>query len=219
MASDVGMAWTTGMVAFVAAVPLGRFTMHAITCAHEGGHTLLGLLTGVKVGRITLSRDGGGATGFPETIPWLADLLSTMAGYLGPSAVGLGGVYLLGHDRAEWVLWISLVLFVFLLFRMGNPLGFLAVIGTGVLLWYVATHWGDQAQLAFGYAWVWFLLIGGVRAITGLFWSTHGGSTTSDAAVMQRLTLLPDIFWLAVFWLAAMAALVFGGARMLHIAV
>ncbi|HEX5205900.1 MAG TPA: M50 family metallopeptidase [Actinoplanes sp.] len=219
MAGDAGMAWTTGMVAFVAAVPLGRFTLLAITCAHEGGHTLLGLLTGVKVGRIKVSRDGGGETGFPEKIPWLADVLSTMAGYLGPSAVGLGGVYLLAHDKAEWVLWISLVLFVLLLFRMGNVLGFITAVATGVLLWYVATHWSDQAQLTFGYAWVWFLLIGGVRAITGLFWATSRGDKTSDAAVMQRLTLLPDVFWLGVFWLAAMAALVFGGAKMLQLGV
>jgi hypothetical protein len=215
--ADLGMAWTSGVVAFVAAVPLWRFTKHTITCTHEGGHTLLGMMTGVKVGRITLSRDGGGATGFPDKMPWLADILITAAGYLGPSAVGLGGVYLLAHNHAEWVLWISLGLFVLLLFRMGNPLGFVAVIGTGIVLWYVATHWNDDAQRAFGYVWVWFLLMGGARMIPGLFWATYFDDRTTDAAIMQRLTLLPDIFWLAVFWLAAAAALVFGGAKMLQL--
>lgn len=210
------MAWTSGVVAFVAAVPLWRFTKHTITCTHEGGHTIVAMLTGTKVGRITLARDGGGETAFPGKIPWLADVLITMAGYLGPSAVGLGGVYLLAHGRPEWVLWCSLGLFVLLLFRMGNPLGFLAVIGTGILLWYVAVHWSHDAQLAFGHVWVWFLLMGGTRTIPGLFWGVHDGDTTSDAAVMQRLTFLPDVFWLGVFWLASLAALVYGGAKMLH---
>jgi hypothetical protein len=214
--ADLGMAWTTGVVAFVAAVPLWRFTRHTITVAHEGAHTVLGMLTGVKVGRVTLSGDGGGATAFPPKIPWMADLVSTLAGYLGPSAVGLSGVFLLLHDQAETELWISLGLLAFLLFRMGNPLGFAAVIGTGVVLWYVATHWSDPAQLAFSYSWVWFLLMGGTRTIPNLFWATYRGDDTSDAAILQGLTKLPDVFWLAVFWLASVAALVYGGARLLR---
>ncbi|MBU2662898.1 M50 family metallopeptidase [Actinoplanes bogorensis] len=213
----LGLAWTTALVAWVAAVPLGRFTMHTITVTHEGGHTLLGVLTGVKVGRIKVNGDGGGETGFPPKIPWLADVLITLAGYLAPSAVGLGGVFLLLHDRAEWVLWISVVMLGLLVFKMGNPLGFVAAIGTGVVLWYVATHWSDQAQLAFTYAWVWFLLIGGARTITGLFWGVRNGDKGSDAAVMQRLTLLGDVVWLAFFWLAAMAALIYGGVKLLHL--
>ena len=169
MEPSLGMAWSTALVAWVAAVPLWRFTQHTITIAHEGGHTLLGVLTGVKVGRVEINRDGGGATGFPDKIPWLADVLITLAGYLGPSAVGLGGVFLIRHGRPEWVLWISLVLLALLLLKMGNPLGFVAAIGTGVVLWYVATRWSDPAQLAFTYTWVWFLLIGGTRTITNLF--------------------------------------------------
>jgi hypothetical protein len=58
--------------------------------------------------------------------------------------------------------------------------------------------------------------MGSTRNMTDLFWVTHGGSTSSDAAVLQRLTLLPDIFWLAVFWLATMSALVYGGVTMLR---
>ena len=144
-------------------------------------------------------------------------MIITLAGYLGPSAVGLGGVFLLMHDRSDWVLWISVGLLALLVLKMGNPLGFVAAIGTGVVLWYVATHWSDQAQLAFTYAWVWFLLIGGARAITNLFWATHRGSTSSDAAVLQSRTMIGDVVWLGVFWLGAMAALVYGGVKLLHL--
>ena len=217
MEPTLGLAWSTALVAWVAAVPLWRFTRHSITIAHEGGHTLFGVLSGVKVGRITVNGSGGGATGFPDKIPWLADVFITMAGYLGPSAVGLGGVFLLLNHRAEAVLWISVVLLALLVLKMGNPLGFVAAIGTGFVLWWVATHWPADAQLAFGYVWVWFLLIGGTRTITNLFWATYRGSKDSDAAIMADLTKLPDIFWLAFFWLGAMAALVYGGVRLLRL--
>lgn len=210
------MAWTTAVAGWVAALPLWRFTKHTITVAHEGAHTVFGMLSGVKVGRITVSNDGGGATKFPDKIPWLADVLITFAGYLGPSAVGLGSVFLLLHGQVEAVFWISLAMLFFLLFRMGNVLGFVAVIGTGVVLWYVATHWAHPAQLAFGYTWAWFLLMGGARTITHLFWATHRGSDSSDAAILEKLTGLPDVLWLGIFWLGSMAALVYGGVRLLR---
>jgi hypothetical protein len=216
MAGDLGMAWTTGVVAFVAAVPLWRFTKHTITVAHEGGHAMFGVLTGQKVHGVRLSADGGGVTNFPSKMPWLADVIITLAGYLGPSALGLGGVFLLLHDQPEMVLWASIVLLALILVKLRNPLGFAAVIGTGVVLWWVARHWPDPAQLAFGHFWVWFLLMGGVRTITSLFWATFDQQPGSDAAVLERLTHLPDVLWLAVFWVGTMGALVFGGAGLLH---
>jgi hypothetical protein len=215
MEPSLGLAWVTAVVGFVAAVPLWRFTKWTIVVTHEGGHALFGALFGQKVSSIKLSA-AGGVTQFPPTMPWFADLLITLAGYLGPSAVGLGGVYLLLRGRPEAVLWISMGLMVLLLLKVRNPLAFLTVIATGGVLYWVARHWEDPAQLAFGYAWVWFLLMGATRNITDLFWVTHAGDSGSDAAVLQRLTWLPDIFWLAVFWLATMSALLYGGALMLR---
>jgi hypothetical protein len=217
MAGSLGMAWTTGVVAWVAAVPLWRFTQHTITVAHEGGHALFGVLFGQKVKDVKITGGGGGVTHFAPGIPWFADLVISLAGYLGPSALGLGGVFLLQRDQAEGVLWASLALLALILVKIRNPLGFVAVIGTGVVLYWVARHWTDPAQLAFGYFWVWFLLIGGARMITNLFWATFRQDPGSDAAALEGLTFLPDVFWLAIFWLGTMAALVYGGATMLHI--
>jgi hypothetical protein len=217
MAGSLGLAWTSGVVAWVAAVPLWRFTQHTITVAHEGGHAMFGVLFGQKVHGVRVTADGGGETRFSPSMPWLADLFITLAGYLGPSALGLGGVFLLARGQPEMVLWASVGLLAVILLMIRNPLGFVAVIGTGVVLYWVARHWPDPAQLAFGYFWVWFLLIGGVRTITGLFWATYRDDRGSDAAIMQKLTLLPDIFWLALFWLGTMAALVYGGATLLHL--
>src|ERR1700712_2895612 len=100
MAAELGMAWTTGVVAFVAAVPLWRFTKHTITVAHEGGHAMFGVLLGQKVKGVRVTA-GGGVTKLPPKMPWLADLIITLAGYLGPSALGLGGAFLLLRGQPE----------------------------------------------------------------------------------------------------------------------
>jgi hypothetical protein len=210
------MAWTTAVVGFVVAVPLWRFTKYTITVAHEGGHAMFGMLTGQQVKGIKIDRYGGGVTNFPPKMPWPADVIITMAGYLGPSAVGLAGVYLLRHDRPQVLLWASLGLLAVLVLKMRNPLGFAAVIGTGLVLFWAARQWSGQAQLTFAYVWTWFLLMGSTRTIPDLLFATRVQDRGSDAAVMEKLTILPDVFWLVVFWGASMAALIFGGAALLH---
>jgi hypothetical protein len=217
MAASLGLTWTTAVVAWVAAVPLWRFTQHTITVAHEGGHAMFGVLFGQKIEGVKVTGGGGGVTTFASKLPWLADLVISLAGYLGPSALGLSGVFLLQRGYAEAVLWASVALLAILLLKIRNPLGFITVIGTGIVLYWVASHWADPAQLAFSYFWVWFLLIGGVRTITNLFWATFRQDPGSDAAALEKITFLPDVFWLAVFWLGAMAALIYGGATMLHL--
>jgi hypothetical protein len=217
MAASLGLAWTSAVVAWVAAVPLWRFTQHTITVAHEGGHAMFGVLFGQKITGVRVTGHGGGVTNFAKALPWFADLVISLAGYLGPSALGLGGVFMLQRGHAEGVLWASIGLLAVLLLMIRNPLGFITVIGTGVVLYWVARRWADSAQLAFTYFWVWFLLIGGVRTITNLFWATFRQERGSDAAALESLTFLPDVFWLAVFWLGTMAALVVGGVTMLHI--
>jgi hypothetical protein len=217
MAGSLGLAWSTGVVAFVAAVPFWKVTKWTITTFHEGAHAGAAVVFQQKVDGITFVPGEGGLTGLPKKMPWLADLVITFVGYLGPSAVGLGGVWLLRHDRPEPVLWISVGLLAVILVKMRNLLSVIVAVGTGFVLYWVARHWPDPAQLAFAHTWVWFLLMGGTRKMTDLFWVTHGGSLSSDAAVLQRLTVLPDVFWLAVFWLATMSALVYGGVTMLHV--
>jgi hypothetical protein len=90
------LAWTTAVVAFVAAVPLWRFTTHAITIAHEGGHAMVGSLFGLVVQRIRVNTGGNGGTSFrPGNDDWLAWVMAALAGYLGPSLFGLAGAWML----------------------------------------------------------------------------------------------------------------------------
>jgi hypothetical protein len=210
------MAWSAAIVAFVAAIPLWRFTKYTITVAHEGGHAFFAVILGQAVKGVHVHRGGGGKTAFVTELPWLADVIITLAGYLGPSLVGLGGAMLLLSGHAEWVLWLSLLLLAALLLKVRNIFAVVPVLATGTVIYWVARHAEPSAQLVFAYIWVWFLLIGGVRQISTLFWVTHEQQAGSDAAVMERLTWLPDVFWLGVFWLGTLGALVYGGALLLR---
>ncbi|MEU8229486.1 M50 family metallopeptidase [Actinoplanes sp. NPDC048967] len=215
MEAPPGIAWTAGVVAFVAAVPLWRFTTHAITIAHEGGHVLFGLLMGRGITKVTVTGGGGGSTGF-RAGGWLAIMVSFLAGYLGPSIFGFAGAWMLVHDVApRAVLLMSLALMALLLVMVRNFFGFIAVPLTAAVLWLVAMRAGPEAQLVFAYIWVWFLLMGGVRQIPELYrhWLGDG---EPDTQVLSQQTGLSTAFYVAFFWLGSMGALVWGGALMLR---
>jgi hypothetical protein len=215
MEAPPGLAWTAGVLAFVAAVPLWRFTTHAITIAHEGGHALFGLLLGRGITKITVTGGGGGSTGF-RTGGWLAIMLSFLAGYLGPSIFGFAGAWMLVHGVApRAVLLMSLVLMALLLIMVRNFFGFIAVPLTAAVIWAVAMRAEPGAQLVFAYIWVWFLLMGGVRQIPELYRHWLGGGEP-DTQVLSQQTELSTAFFVAFFWLGSMTALVWGGALLLR---
>jgi hypothetical protein len=217
MESAPGYVWTTGVVAAVLALPLWGFSTHAITLAHEGGHALLGMLFGGKLGKkkVHLNRDGGGFTNIEMS--GLGRVPMLLAGYLGPSAVGYAGAQMLVHDfEPRAVLMLSLVFAVFVLILTRNPFGLLVSVGTIVLLWVSVTRAAPSAQRAIAYIWVWFMLMGGARKIPDLYYGMLRQKGESDAEQLQNATLIGDVVWLFVFWLGTLAALVHGGAIMLR---
>jgi peptidase M50B-like protein len=217
--ADPGMAWTTGVVAFVAAVPLWKYTTHAITIAHEGGHAMFGSLAGLLVKRVRIDRGGVGSTGFRKEIKDLGVVETLMAGlfgYLGPSVFGLAGAWMLVHGIApRSVLLMTLALMAVLLVMVRNIFGLFVVPVTGALIWAVAMRSNEQVQLVFAYIWVWFLLMGGARQIPELYsnWTT---GTEPDTGALAGKTGLSSAFFVALFWLGSMAALVYGGVLLLR---
>lgn len=212
-----GLAWTTAVLAFVAAVPLWRYTTHAITIAHEGGHAMFASLTGLAVKKITVERGGGGATWYrQDQSSLLQELASGLAGYLGPSIFGLAGAWLLTHGVSpRSVLLMTLVLMAMLLVMVRNLFGFLAVPLTGLLVWTVAMRAGEDVQLVFTYVWVWFLLMGGTRQVPELYWHwSHDGE--ADTRRLAEATGLSTAFFVALFWFGSMAALIYGGVLLLR---
>lgn len=215
MAAELGMAWSTAVVAFVGAVPLWRYTTNAITIAHEGGHAVFGWLFGSAVKHVKIFHNGGGEM-VAGTENWLSKFVSLVAGYLGPSIFGFGGVQLLVHDAdPRSVLFLSLVFLAGVLIMVRNLFGVFVILFVGAILWVVAMRSAEAVQLAFAYVWVWFLLMGGVRQVPELFWAMRTDPAT-DAGLLQKHTLIGDVVWLFVFWLLSLGALVYGGALLIR---
>ncbi|MEU7902675.1 M50 family metallopeptidase [Actinoplanes sp. NPDC049118] len=199
-------------LAVVSFRPLWRVARNAITIAHEGGHALVALLTGRKLRGIRLEFDTSGLTlsaGRP-TGPGM--MFTLLAGYITPSLVGLGGAWLLGGNRIMLLLWVVVVLLLLMLINIRNVFGVISVLVTGAIVFAVSWYGSPQAQAAFAYVGVWFLLIGGVRPVFELQkLRSRGRMPESDADQLAGITHVPAIFWVGVFLAVDLAALVIGG--------
>ena len=195
----------------VAVRPLWRVARNAITIAHEGGHALAALLTGRKLRGIRLEFDTSGLTlsaGRP-TGPGM--VFTLLAGYVAPSLIGLGGAWLLGGNRITLLLWLAVVLLLLMLINIRNVFGVVSVLVTGAIVFVVSWSASPQVQAVFAYAGVWFLLIGGVRPVFELqSLRSRGRMRESDADQLAGLTRIPALFWVGVFLLIDVAALVAG---------
>ncbi|MET8091891.1 M50 family metallopeptidase [Micromonospora sp. NPDC005220] len=188
-----------------------RIARNAITIAHEGGHALVALLTGRKLRGIRLHSDTSGLTlsaGRP-TGPGM--ILTLLAGYVAPPLVGLAGAWLLGGNRITLLLWVAVALLLAMLVMIRNAFGVVSLLVTGALVFAVSWYATPQVQAAFAYTGVWFLLLGGVRPVVELQrLRSRGRMPASDADQLAGLTPFPPLFWVGVFALVNVAALITG---------
>ncbi|MEU7586981.1 M50 family metallopeptidase [Micromonospora sp. NPDC049230] len=188
-----------------------RVARNAVTIAHEGGHALVALLTGRKLRGIRLHSDTSGLTlsaGRP-TGPGM--ILTLLAGYVAPPLVGLAGAWLLGGNRITLLLWVAVALLLAMLVMIRNAFGVVSLLVTGALVFAVSWYATPQVQAAFAYAGVWFLLLGGLRPVVELQrLRSRGRMPASDADQLAGLTPFPPLFWVAVFAVVNLAALVAG---------
>lgn len=191
--------------------PAWRIARNAITIAHEGGHALIALLTGRKLRGIRLEFDTSGLTlsaGRP-TGPGM--MFTLLGGYVAPSLIGLLGAWLLGGNRITLLLWLAVVLLLLMLINIRNVFGAVSVIVTGAIVFAVSWYATPQVQAVFAYVGVWFLLIGGVRPVGELQRQrSRGRMPESDADQLAHLTHTPALFWVFLFFLVNIAALVTG---------
>ena len=91
-----------------------RVVRHFTVMAHEGAHAVIGFLLFREVRGIELHAD---ATGGTDIVPatGLRGIPIALAGYLGPSAFGLGAAKLIELRYTTLVLWVALFLLAVLL--------------------------------------------------------------------------------------------------------
>ncbi|GHH28879.1 M50 family metallopeptidase [Streptomyces rubradiris] len=213
----VVLATLAAALAVVVPHPAWRMSRNAITIAHEGGHGLLALLTGRQLTGIRLHSDTSGLT-VSRGKPYGAGMILTAAaGYPAPSLLGLGGAALLAADRVTLLLWAATALLVAMLVMIRNAYGVLTVVLAGGTFLLVSWLAQPQVQAAFGYAVVWFLLLGGVRPAFELqARRSRGGAGDSDADQLSRLTHVPAGLWLLLFHAVSLCSLVGGGRWLLE---
>jgi hypothetical protein len=203
----------TALVALLAVAfrPAWRIARNAVTIAHEGGHALVALLTGRKLRGIRLEFDTSGLTlsaGRP-TGPGM--MFTLLAGYIAPSLIGVLGAWLLGGNRITLLLWLTVILLLLMLINIRNLFGVLSLLITGAIVFAVSWYASAEVKAIFAYAGVWFLLFGGVRPVFELqSLRSRGRMPESDADQLAHVTHVPALFWVTVFLLVDLAALVVG---------
>jgi hypothetical protein len=222
--SATGPVLATWLVALTAAIAFVVVASHrvwqvsrnVVTLAHEGGHAVVSVATGRRLDGIRLHSDTSGVTSSRGKSHGPGLVLTTAAGYVFPSLLGLGAAWLLAIRHATFLLWLVLLLLAVAFIAIRNAYGFLAVLATAVVVFLVSRFASLRAQELFAYLFAWFLLFGGIRPIFELQRRRRrgGGRTSgalaSDADQLALLTGVPGGAWVTGFAMVAFAALIVG---------
>jgi Peptidase M50B-like len=180
---------------------------HLAVMAHHGARAVTGLLLRRSFGGIELYADGGGLTdlGLAGGLPGIPIAL---AGYLGPSAAGLGAAKLIELRYPAVVLWVLLVLLGVLLIGLRRSLGLISVVLAAGAVLVIALFTPMHIQVISSYSVTWLLLLSGIRRVL------DAGLRSADGIRLRGITGLPHVLW-SLLWLAATLAAAGEGARLL----
>jgi hypothetical protein len=209
----------TGLVALFAVANRGvwRVSRNVVTIAHEGGHAVAALLSGRRLQGVRLHSDTSGVTLSRGRPRGLGMVFTTMAGYVTPCLLGLGGAWMVAGGHITVLLWVSIGLLVAMLLMIRNAFGVVSVVLTGAGIFAVSWFASAPVQAAFGYAFTWFLLFGGIRPLSELQSKRRRGrAPDSDADQLARLTGVNGTAWVALFALVAVGALLAGGRLLMY---
>jgi hypothetical protein len=206
---------STGTTALVGLAALGvvaldagwQVVRHFTVMAHEGAHALTGLLLNGSFGGIELHADASGGTDISPAAGLRAFPIA-LAGYLGPSAFGLGAAKLIELRYAPVVLWAVLFLLAVLLVGLRRSFGLITVLVAGGIVFGIARYTPMLVQVTSAYSITWLLLLSGVRRVLEV------GIGSDDGGRLRAMTHLPRALWF-LLWLAATLAAVGEGARLL----
>jgi Peptidase M50B-like len=194
-------------------------TRHVVTIAHEAAHGLVALLSGRRLQGIRLHSDTSGLTVSAGRPTGPGMIMTTAAGYVGPSLLGLAAAALLAHHRAVGLLWVLLVFLALVLIQVRNWFGLWSIVVSAAVVFAVSWWLEPEAQSAFAYALTWFLLLAAPRPVLELQRQRRGGrTTTSDADQLARLTRIPAVIWVGFFLVVTVGALALGASWMVSAA-
>ena len=211
------VAWRTVAAAAVIVLfpPVWRLARHAVTIVHEGGHGVVALLCGRRLGGIRLHSDTSGLTVSRGRPSGPGMIFTLLAGYPAAALLGLGAAWLLSLGYDVGLLWVLLVLLALLLVQIRNWFGLWSVAVTGAVVFGVSWFGSPQVQGIFALLVTVFLLLGSLRTSLELQQSrSRRAGSSSDADQLARLTHIPGIVWVVVFVVVQVGCLAFS-ARLL----
>ena len=203
-----------GLVVSMVIIPSATWELiqHFQVMAHEAMHGVVGSLSGRTVQWIELKPNADGATKIdPPSGPGY--LVAGFAGYLGPSAFGLGAARLIQFGHIIAVLWVTTLLLGLLLITLKPSFGYVTVPLAGFLIFLVLKHTSQTAEILAAYVITWFLLLSGVRIVV------QRGVNAGDAGILRNLTSIPRLVWFALWLAGTLTAVVIGARWMVHPAV
>ena len=177
---------------------LWPITRHVTTIAHEGAHATMSSAIGRKVAGIRFQLNGDAETRFAAGGEFGTAVIR-MAGYVGPSAFGVGAAELIKAGYIVAVLWIAVVGVLGILALVRSSFGIPIVLAVLILLFLLAGFTPVNVQVMTAYAIAWFLVVSGVWNVVA-----HRNGA-GDARLLRDTTKIPHGFWI-LLWLAGTVA-------------
>lgn len=210
----VMLACLAAAAAMVLYPPVWRWSRGLVTIAHEGGHALMAVLMRRRLTGIRLHADTSGLTFSRGRPTGFGAVMTLLAGYIAPAALGLGAAALTGAGRIVALLWIALALLAVMLVFIRNWYGAIALLAVGAGV-FVATWYGTAiVQTVAAYLGAWLLLFGSVKPVLELGASRRrrgrGVGGASDADQLAGITPLPAGAWVFCFALVTIASAAWG---------
>src|SRR4051812_28986679 len=200
-----------------------RLLRFVVTIAHEGGHAVAAVLVRRELAGIRLHSDTSGVTLSRGRASGPGMVFTAVSGYPAPSILGVAFAALVGLDQVRVMLWATVVLLLLLLTQIRNLFGVLTVVGSGAAAVAVIIWGTERVALGFACAVAWLLMVGGLRAVIELQRSRRQQGSgrgarglSSDADQLARLTHLPGLLWVTLFFLLSTVALLVGSWLLLR---
>jgi hypothetical protein len=205
------VVYAAGFVVLLIVVFTGDWGGSLVTVAHEGGHMIMSVLVLRSFRHFTMKDGDTAETAITDDKWGVGDMVQTIAGYLSPPLLGLGGAAVLAGGNAWGVLAAAAFLLLLSFFYARGGLAILVTLLGLAIVVLVLWRGPTQLQVALAAGAVWLLLLGGVRAA----W-IMGTADKSDAYWMARRTSIPRVVW-KFFWITVSLVCLYAGGRLLFV--
>ncbi len=187
------------------------------TMMHEFSHALVAFLFSGKIQSVKLFSNTEGEVTISGGSK-VVQFLTALAGYPLSALSGVGMMYLLMNDFADFALWIItgiaavlLLLFVRNLYGVIWLFVFIALNATFLFMELASL------QILFGLIYVFVILSESVHSVLSLlFIAIKNPKSAGDAAVLSRLTFLPVVFW-AIFFVLTNGFVLFYALKFIYL--